>query len=337
MLAWSKRRRNAHDARATRCPGGRSPETVNSSSADGAKTAEPTASSRVGDSTISTMPAASASGAVAGVHPAAQLRLDLGELLARRCSAERSVAGGGGDEAVGCGGSSAATVRDADPTTRPRPVPSSRLARPVADWKRGLRRVLYPAYEARVVRRLPADRLPQARRGDARRQPALGQGRRRGHRRTATAPAPPTSSRCSAGATSSASRSSPCGCSRPTTSTGPPAELEPLLAIIEDVVDRPRRRAALAAAPGRRARPAARRDRASGSRRPPRRPATSTACMVNIAVGYGGRREIADAVRSLLQEHAVAGHARSRSSPRSSTSSTSPSTSTPRASPTPTW
>jgi short-chain Z-isoprenyl diphosphate synthase len=28
---------------------------------------------------------------------------------------------------------------------------------------------------------------------------------------------------------------------------------------------------------------------------------------VNIAVGYGGRREIADAVRSLLQEHAAAG------------------------------
>jgi short-chain Z-isoprenyl diphosphate synthase len=28
---------------------------------------------------------------------------------------------------------------------------------------------------------------------------------------------------------------------------------------------------------------------------------------VNVAVGYGGRREIADAVRSLLQEHAEAG------------------------------
>ena len=29
--------------------------------------------------------------------------------------------------------------------------------------------------------------------------------------------------------------------------------------------------------------------------------------MVNVAVGYGGRREIADAVRSLLQEHAAEG------------------------------
>ena len=29
--------------------------------------------------------------------------------------------------------------------------------------------------------------------------------------------------------------------------------------------------------------------------------------LVNVAVGYGGRREIADAVRSLLQQHARAG------------------------------
>ena len=39
---------------------------------------------------------------------------------------------------------------------------------------------------------------PAAHRGHARRQPALGQGRRRRHRATATARAPPTSSRCSA-------------------------------------------------------------------------------------------------------------------------------------------
>ena len=31
----------------------------------------------------------------------------------------------------------------------------------VADWKRGLRRVLYPLYEARMVRRMPTDRIPQ--------------------------------------------------------------------------------------------------------------------------------------------------------------------------------
>jgi short-chain Z-isoprenyl diphosphate synthase len=32
-----------------------------------------------------------------------------------------------------------------------------------------------------------------------------------------------------------------------------------------------------------------------------------TGLAVNVAVGYGGRREIADAVRSLLHEHAAAG------------------------------
>ncbi|MGN6574551.1 MAG: undecaprenyl diphosphate synthase family protein, partial [Nocardioides sp.] len=31
----------------------------------------------------------------------------------------------------------------------------------MADWKRGVRRVLYPAYEARLLRRLPADKLPK--------------------------------------------------------------------------------------------------------------------------------------------------------------------------------
>ena len=35
--------------------------------------------------------------------------------------------------------------------------------------------------------------------------------------------------------------------------------------------------------------------------------ATQSGLLVNVAVGYGGRREIADAVRSLLQEHATRG------------------------------
>jgi short-chain Z-isoprenyl diphosphate synthase len=35
--------------------------------------------------------------------------------------------------------------------------------------------------------------------------------------------------------------------------------------------------------------------------------AGQTGLLVNVAVGYGGRREIADAVRSLLQEHATRG------------------------------
>ena len=45
----------------------------------------------------------------------------------------------------------------------------------------------------------------------------------------------------------------------------------------------------------------------AGSRSPPTRPATVDGLHVNIAVGYGGRREIADAVRSLLQEQAARG------------------------------
>ena len=43
------------------------------------------------------------------------------------------------------------------------------------------------------------------------------------------------------------------------------------------------------------------------SRTPRRPPATSPGLLVNVAVGYGGRREIADAVRSLLQEQAGKG------------------------------
>jgi short-chain Z-isoprenyl diphosphate synthase len=35
--------------------------------------------------------------------------------------------------------------------------------------------------------------------------------------------------------------------------------------------------------------------------------AANTGLLVNVAVGYGGRREIADAVRSMLQEHATRG------------------------------
>ena len=41
--------------------------------------------------------------------------------------------------------------------------------------------------------------------------------------------------------------------------------------------------------------------------------------LVNVAVGYGGRREIADAVRALLHEHAAKGTTRSRSWPTCST------------------
>ena len=87
----------------------------------------------------------------------------------------------------------------------------------------------------------------------------------------------------------------------------PPAELEPLLGIIERVVEDlagPRRRwqlrivGALDLLPGDSARVL--KEAAEGT-------AGRPGAMVNIAVGYGGRREIADAVRALLHEHATLG------------------------------
>ena len=86
----------------------------------------------------------------------------------------------------------------------------------------------------------------------------------------------------------------------------PPAELEPLLRIIEQTVRD------LAGAGRWRVHPVGAVDLL-----PPETAhvlkeaadATSShgGLLVNIAVGYGGRREIADAVRSLLQEHAARG------------------------------
>lgn len=88
--------------------------------------------------------------------------------------------------------------------------------------------------------------------------------------------------------------------------TRPPAELEPLLAIIEDTVDR-------LARDGRwRVHPVGALDLLPSSTRctveeAARATAGHTGLHVNVAVGYGGRREIADAVRSLLSEHAARG------------------------------
>ena len=151
----------------------------------------------------------------------------------------------------------------------------------------------------------PRRQAPQARRGHARRQPALGQGRGEdsayGHRAGADKISP-----FLGWCEERASRWSPCGCSRPTTSTAREAELTPLLGIIEDVV------AELAATQAWRLNPVGALDllpdeTAQRSRRPPTRPGDVDGLLVNVAVGYGGRREIADAVRSLLQEHAAQG------------------------------
>src|SRR5882757_9950414 len=56
----------------------------------------------------------------------------------------------------------------------------------VADWKRGLRRVIYPAYEARMLRRMPHDKVPQhvgvMLDGNRRWARAVGQNAADGHR-----------------------------------------------------------------------------------------------------------------------------------------------------------
>jgi short-chain Z-isoprenyl diphosphate synthase len=87
----------------------------------------------------------------------------------------------------------------------------------------------------------------------------------------------------------------------------PPAELEPLLRIIAGVAEE------LSAAERRwRVIPVGALDllpehTAAALKAAEERTAGRDGLTVNVAVGYGGRREIADAVRSLLHEHAAAG------------------------------
>jgi short-chain Z-isoprenyl diphosphate synthase len=86
-----------------------------------------------------------------------------------------------------------------------------------------------------------------------------------------------------------------------------PAELEPLLQIIAGVAEE----LAAAGKPWR-VNPMGSLDllpdeTAAALKSAQERTAEREGLTVNVAVGYGGRREIADAVRSLLQEHAAAG------------------------------
>ena len=180
--------------------------------------------------------------------------------------------------------------------------------RRVADWKRGLRRVLYPAYEARVLRRMAgplSDSLPRhvgvMLDGNRRWARAVGHDTADGHRAGAANIEPLLGWCDEVGiqvvtlwllSTDNLNR--------------PAEELEPLLAIIADAVDSlaDQRRwrlhpvGALDLLPD----DSARRLKAAAE-------ATSDVdgMLVNVAVPYGGRREIADAVRSLLHEHAAKG------------------------------
>ena len=176
--------------------------------------------------------------------------------------------------------------------------------RGVADWKTGLRRVLYPAYEARMLRRMSGD-IPQhvgvMLDGNRRWAKAVGRDTAHGHRAGAANIEPLLGWCDEVGikvvtlwllSTDNLNRSE--------------SELAPLLEIIADAVD------SLADQRRWRLHPVGALDLLPDhiSRRL-KTAAEATAdvdgMLVNVAVGYGGRREIADAVRSLLHEHAALG------------------------------
>ncbi|MDQ6526687.1 isoprenyl transferase [Nocardioides sp. LHD-245] len=174
----------------------------------------------------------------------------------------------------------------------------------MADWKRGVRRVLYPAYEARMLRRMPGN-LPKhigvMLDGNRRWAKAVGRDTAHGHRAGAANIEPLLGWCDEVGievvtlwllSTDNLNR--------------PAGELEPLLEIIADAVD------SLADQRRWRLHPVGALDLLpAGTAKRLKTAAEATAdvdgMIVNVAVAYGGRREIADAVRSLLTEHAAKG------------------------------
>ncbi|GAB2875950.1 isoprenyl transferase [Myroides odoratimimus subsp. xuanwuensis] len=165
--------------------------------------------------------------------------------------------------------------------------------------------MLYPAYEARMVRRLPHDKLPKhigvMLDGNRRWAKAVGADTAHGHRAGAANIEPLLCWSEEVGievvtlwllSTDNLNRA--------------PSELEPLLAIIEDAV------ASLADERRWRLNPVGAQDllpaaTAAKLKKAAEETRDVDGMLVNIAVGYGGRREIADAVRSLLLEHAEKG------------------------------
>ena len=174
----------------------------------------------------------------------------------------------------------------------------------MTDWKRGLRRVLYPAYEARLVRRLP-ESLPRhvgvMLDGNRRWAKAVGRDTAHGHRAGAANIEPLLGWCDEIGievvtlwllSTDNLNR--------------PASELEPLLAIIADAVDSlaDQRRWRLNPVGALDLLPSATAERLKAAAEATR---DVDGMLVNVAVSYGGRREIADAVRSLLTSAAEQG------------------------------
>jgi short-chain Z-isoprenyl diphosphate synthase len=175
----------------------------------------------------------------------------------------------------------------------------------VADWKSGLRRILYPAYEARVVRRLPADKIPKhvgvMLDGNRRWARAVGADTAHGYRAGAANIEPLLEWCEEVGvevvtlwllSTDNLNR--------------PADQLADLLRIIENAVG------SLAEQRRWRLHPVGALDLLPDSTAAKLKAAGDATrdvdgLWVNVAVGYGGRREIADAVRSLIQEQAAKG------------------------------
>ena len=168
-----------------------------------------------------------------------------------------------------------------------------------------VKRVLYPAYEARLVRRLKGAALPRhvgvMLDGNRRWAKAAGASTAEGHRAGAANIAPLLTWCEELGidvvtlwllSTDNLNR--------------PAAELAPLLRIIEDVVTE------LGEAGRWRVNPVGALDMLPTSTSQALKDAAARTrevdgLLVNVAVGYGGRREIADAVRALLLHHAGEG------------------------------
>lgn len=175
----------------------------------------------------------------------------------------------------------------------------------MAEWREAIKRVFYPAYESRVLKNLEPDQLPKhigvMLDGNRRWAKAVGADTAHGHRAGAANIEPLLGWCEEIGievvtlwllSTDNLNRAA--------------SELNPLLGIIEEAVaslaDQKRWRlhpvGALDLLP---ARTAERLKEAEEATR------GVDGILVNVAVGYGGRREISDAVRSLLQEHAGKG------------------------------
>jgi len=175
----------------------------------------------------------------------------------------------------------------------------------VARLRNAVRRVLYPVYESRVVRHLPADRVPRhvgvMLDGNRRWAKQMGADTADGHRAGAANIVPLLTWCEEVGvevvtlwllSTDNLNR--------------PVAELEPLLNIIRGVIEE------LSAERRWRIHPVGALDLLPEMLSHDLKAAEEATrdldgLLVNIAVGYGGRREIADAVRSLLLEHAEKG------------------------------